>query len=193
MTHFKIDPLLGTARVLLVLMTGLILFALVMVAVGTAAVLTIQRPEIVAKVAAAGAPPGMYWTVVAALCLVLVALILGLRFVLELGRIVSSVRTGDPFGSDNADRLARMGWLTLGMQAVVWLTVLPAVQMQPYSHDADPSLQMDPALSLYAPGLSFRMEPEVSLNWLVLALVLFVLARVFRHGAALRTDLEGTV
>jgi hypothetical protein len=37
------------------------------------------------------------------------------------------------------------------------------------------------------------VEGGLSLNGVALVLVLFVLARVFRHGAAMREDLEGTV
>jgi hypothetical protein len=176
MTHSKNDPLLMVAQGLLVLLTGLILFALVMVSMGAAAVLTVQRAEILAKVAAAGAPPGLYWTLVAALFIVVVMLGFGLRFVIELGRIVASVRTGDPFCPANADRLARMAWLTLGIQAGAWLMILPALQVQPY-----------------VDRLPIRVDLQLPPTGLVLALVLFILARVFRHGTALRTDLEGTV
>jgi hypothetical protein len=39
----------------------------------------------------------------------------------------------------------------------------------------------------------FSTSGGLSLNSLVLALVLFVLARVFRHGAQMHDDLAGTV
>jgi hypothetical protein len=176
MTHSKNDPLLMVAQGLLVLLTGLIIFAMVMVTIGVAAVLTVQRAEILAKVAAAGAPSELYWILVAALLLVVVLLGFGLRFVIELGRIVASVRTGDPFCPANADRLARMAWLTLGIQVGTWLMILPALQVQPYVNT-----------------LPLRVDLQVPPTGLVLALVLFILARVFRYGTALRTDLEGTV
>jgi len=176
MTQSKNDPLLVVAQGLLVLLTGLILFALVMVAIGAAAVLTVQRAEIVAKVAAAGAPPGLYWTLVAALLLVVVVLVFGRRFVIELSRIVASVRTGDPFCPANADRLGLMAWLTLGIQAGAWLMILPALQVQPY-----------------VDSFPVRVDLQLPPTGLMLALVLFILARVFRYGTALRTDLEGTV
>jgi hypothetical protein len=40
---------------------------------------------------------------------------------------------------------------------------------------------------------AFGLHSDFSLSALGLAIVLFVLARVFRQGAAMREDLEGTV
>ena len=37
------------------------------------------------------------------------------------------------------------------------------------------------------------MDTHMSLTGLAVGLVLFILARVFRQGAAMRADLEGTV
>ena len=37
------------------------------------------------------------------------------------------------------------------------------------------------------------MEASFDFGGLILILTLFILARVFRHGAAMREDLEGTV
>ena len=38
-----------------------------------------------------------------------------------------------------------------------------------------------------------HVEGKISFHGLLLTLVLFILARVFRHGTTLRTELEGTV
>jgi hypothetical protein len=104
---------------------------------------------------------------------------LGIWFLLLLRQIVETVAAGDPFIGDNATRLSRMGWIALGAQAVsiplagavIWLA-----GMIEY-HD------------------STRLDHDVGFDFggIILVLVLFILARVFRQGAAMRDDLEGTV
>jgi ABC-type microcin C transport system permease subunit YejB len=44
-----------------------------------------------------------------------------------------------------------------------------------------------------ADAASVNVDADFSINGLLLALVLFILARVFRTGAQMREDLEGTV
>lgn len=168
------DPLLAAARATLALFLGLFVFAIVMVAIGIGAVLTIQRGEIETDIARAGLANASYWVVVAALLGVLGALALGLRFVIEFRHIVGSVEIGDPFVAQNADRLARMGWMTLVIQ-VIGLALGSVREHLGVVADTGPSLV------------------GVSSAGFVLALTLFVLARVFRRGTEMRTDLEGTV
>ena len=103
--------------------------------------------------------------------------ILGFFFFRLLRRIVDSVGEGDPFVPVNADRLQSMGWLSLALQAVIlaatplmiWFDALPE---KPNVHQGDSGF---------------------SIGALVTALLLFVLARVFRVGAEMRDELEGTV
>ena len=103
--------------------------------------------------------------------------VLGFFFFRHLRRIVASVSDGDPFLPINADRLYYMAWLSLGIQAVVmmatplmfWFDALP---QKPNVHHGDTGF---------------------SVGSLVLALLLFVLARVFRVGSEMRDELEGTV
>lgn len=104
----------------------------------------------------------------------IVMLVMSLRFVVELGRIVRTVQTGDPFEPANADRLTHMGWLALGVTAAGWL-LLPLVSW----------------LAQYFEEISVR--GGTSLGGVALAVTLFILARVFHHGAAMRDDLDGTV
>lgn len=87
-------------------------------------------------------------------------------FLRTLWQIVGSVATGSPFDGASADRLTRMGWLAL------LLTGTSLVQ----------KMALDTSETLFDPPGS-----------LLLALTLFILARVFRQGAAMREDLEGTV
>ena len=103
--------------------------------------------------------------------------VLGYFFFRLLRRIVDSVSDGDPFIPINADRLRSMAWLSLGIQAVViaatplmiWFDALP-----------------------HKPNVHHN-ESGISIGSLVLAMLLFVLARVFRVGAEMREELEGTV
>jgi hypothetical protein len=114
------------------------------------------------------------WAFVALLATGLALAALGFRFLLLLRRIVDSVATGDPFVPDNAARLTAMAWLTLAGQVAVVPAIFIGGWISTILKDAD-------------------FEFEVSLSAILLALVLFILARVFRQGAAMRDDLEGTV
>lgn len=92
----------------------------------------------------------------------------------RLRAIVDTVRDGDPFVTPNARRLQAIAWATLGLE-VLHLAV-GAVAASAGS-SAQP-LDVD---------WSFSFTPWVAV------LLLFVLARVFDHGARMRADLEGTV
>ena len=110
------------------------------------------------------------------LALMIALAIVAFFFVRALRRIVATVSKGDPFVPDNADRLREMAWLALAGQVVmiplfgliVWFDAFP---QQANIHYADNN----------------------SFGGLLLALLLFVLARVFRRGTEMRDDLEGTV
>jgi hypothetical protein len=113
-----------------------------------------------------------------ALLMLLVAGVLGLSFffIRHLGRIVDSVADGDPFLPVNADRLRSMGWLALAIQVLV----IPATGLLVW-FDAFPQ------------KANVHYVDNNSFGGLVIAILLFVLARVFRVGAAMREELEGTV
>ena len=87
--------------------------------------------------------------------------------------IVESVRIGDPFVVANADRLQRIGWALLVLQLLD--LVLGAIT---FFLDR---LGVDHAT--WFPGFT---------GWIAVVM-LFVLARVFRLGAAMRDDLAMTV
>jgi hypothetical protein len=108
----------------------------------------------------------------------LVALMLGMAiwFVHLLGRIVDTVGEGDPFIPANADRLRTMGWLALAIQLLT-LPVGAAVGRVAKAVEDTPS----------------DISTHISFTAIVLILILFILARVFRKGAAMREELEGTV
>lgn len=98
------------------------------------------------------------------------------KFFQFLGNIIDTVGFGDPFVARNAERLEKMGWFAVAFQfASIPLTAgLVFLRSQ-------------------FPGEDIQIDVDFSLTGILLAIVLFILARVFRHGAALREDLEGTV
>ena len=175
----KRDPLLAAAKVILTLAVVMCVFVIAMVLIGTGALLTVQRAEIVASLAQAGAPGSAYWAVVAALVLIGGVMALALRFVLELGGIVRSVDRGDSFEPANAQRLQRMGWLAVGLYALGLVIRAIGAWIQSVAGDAG--------------GLDVAAEFDLGGGGIILILTLFVLARVFRQGTAMREELEGTV
>jgi hypothetical protein len=92
----------------------------------------------------------------------------------RLRAIVDTVRDGDPFVVANARRLLTIAWAYLGLELLHLLVGVVAAR----SGSAAQPLDVD---------WSFSVTPWVAV------LLLFVLARVFDHGARMRADLEGTV
>ena len=84
--------------------------------------------------------------------------------------IIDSVRVGDPFILDNAERLTAIAWRVLALEMLGLVVAAIAATVWEAGHiDA------------------FSFAP-----WLAV-LLLFVLSGVFAHGARLRSDLEGTI
>jgi hypothetical protein len=116
-------------------------------------------------------------------------LIVGMRLIMVVGIVsvplahlvlsrllamVDTVRSGDPFLRENAARLQAIAWALLGLELLH--LVVGAI----------------------AAGVSTARNPldinrSVSLTGWLAVLLLFVLARVFDHGARMREDLEGTI
>ena len=92
----------------------------------------------------------------------------------RLRAIVDTVRDGDPFVAANAERLQTIAWAYLGLEL---LHIAVGVVAASSGSSAQP-LDVN---------WSFSVTPWVAV------LLLFVLARVFDHGARMRADLEGTV
>ena len=96
----------------------------------------------------------------------------------KMRALIASASEGDPFIPDNARRLNAMAWLLLSSQV---LTVIVG-ELRVY------------AISLIDPQSESTLDISPNdLAGFLIVLVLFILARVFRHGAAMREDLEGTV
>lgn len=105
---------------------------------------------------------------------IVLVLILGAAIVHSILRqllaIVDTVRVGDPFILENARRLEGIAWRVMASEGL--RLVIAAI-----------------ATATWESGrvAGFSIAP-----WLAV-LLLFVLAGVFAHGAAMREDLEGTV
>jgi uncharacterized membrane protein len=136
-----------------------------------------RRGELAARLTEQGSGvPAADWI---ALLLLLLAAMMGLAFLFlrHLRWMIDTVRDGDPFVPENARHLRHMAWLVLGIQ----LLAVPMTGLAIW-FDAAP----------FKPNVHHGSD-GISIGALVLALVLFVLARVFRVGSEMRDELEGTV
>ncbi len=105
---------------------------------------------------------------------IVVLLTLGLIFLRHLQRFVRAVRGGHLFAHGHALRLRRMAWLMLAMEL---LSIIIGLH----------SSWMGPAFAWMEVG------GGMSITGLIAVLMLFVMARVFEAGAAMRDDLDGLV
>ena len=95
------------------------------------------------------------------------------RLLVTLADIIATARAGDPFIAANADRLQRIGWCLLALQ----LCEIPGILIGRYF----------PSMGSAAPN------GDISIGGWIAVLMVFVLARVFAAGSAMRDDLEGTI
>ena len=98
----------------------------------------------------------------------------------RLRAIINTVGEGDPFVPVNAERLSLMAWLMLGVQLLVLAAIPLALDLVELADDLGESSHIE-------------VSSGIDLSGILLVIILFILARVFRHGAAMREDLEGTV
>lgn len=175
------DLLLIAGKVLTLLMQGVMglasaLIALVMIA------LPFYRDSINAEAriefgpGIADMPLGAVLALLAVVC-VLCALVF--LFFGKLRGIIDTVAAGDPFVPENANRLSAMGWILIGIHVLAFASKAVAMTVTAWAAQfTDTGVEG-----------SFEISPTPVL----MVIVLFILARVFRHGAAMREDLEGTV
>jgi hypothetical protein len=176
------DLLLLAGKVITVLMQGAMGFgAFVLVLVAGA--LAFSRDTIEAEIAAETGHADLALPLFASFGVLLVGLaIVATLFVFfgKLRAIINTVSEGDPFVPDNADRLSLMAWLMLGVQLLVLAAVPFALQLGEFARK-------------FGEDAHIEANGDFDLSGILLIIILFILARVFRHGAAMREDLEGTV
>ncbi|WP_017664917.1 DUF2975 domain-containing protein [Porphyrobacter sp. AAP82] len=98
----------------------------------------------------------------------------------RLRAIINTVGEGDPFVPVNADRLSLMAWLMLGVQLLVLAAIPLALDLVELADDLGEDTHIE-------------ISSGFDLSGILMVILLFILARVFRHGAMMREDLEGTV
>ena len=113
---------------------------------------------------------GMRAIMVIGICAVPVAYIILTRLL----SMVDTVRNGDPFVAENADRLQTIAWAVMGLELMHVVVGIVAARASTASQTLDIHW-------------SFSVT-----RWLVV-LLLFVLARVFDQGTRMREELEATV
>lgn len=175
------DPLLAVAK-------GLLWFLMAVLAIAIGASLLAAPCLAVFHGAASAAlaehapeiPAGSFlWAIGGILLLAALLCALLFRLFQLLKRIVDTVGEGDPFVPDNATRLTQMAWLTLAVQ----LVGLPMSGIGAWIN----------AMTEGHGHTDLDVVGGVDGNGLLLMLILFILARVFRKGAQMRADLEGMV
>lgn len=178
MAHVKSDPLLAIAKILVLIGQGLTALGAALMTLAIPLVLFFQD-RITAEMREEYADPNIVFptlAVVAVLFLGAIILALAFYFLLKMRRIIETVGEGDPFVPENAERLTGMAWLMLAMQVLA----IPAAGIAFY-------------LSEVLEDQQASVDATIDLNGVIIVVVLFVLARVFRQGTAMREDLEGTV
>lgn len=180
MDTIKRDPLLLAAQGLLWFFIAAL--GLATVAVGLAIpVAAIFQDQIVTEAAAKGitAGPELVWAVLGLMVAVAAFLALAVYFLVLLLRIVNSVKQGDPFIADNAERLSRMGWIAFASQ----IAMLPLGALSMWIAEITRDIE----------DVHISTDMGLNLEGILLVVILFILARVFRKGTEMREELEGTV
>ncbi|MGE4305120.1 MAG: DUF2975 domain-containing protein [Novosphingobium sp.] len=181
MTSITRDPLLAIAKAILWFLMGVMALAALACLIAVPALFIGQDTVIEHLSKEAPNLDFPQFIMAIAAVLLLAATLLGILFRIFqlLKQIVDTVGVGDPFVPVNAKRLTRMAWLTLAVQ----LVSLPITGLVIWIHNVTEGTGVD--AEVHSNG--------VDGNGLLLVLILFILARVFRKGAEMREELEGTV
>ena len=180
MTSIKRDPLLAIAKGILWFLMGIMALSAAACLL-TAPIAFFMRDHIMADLLkdAPDLAVQQFVDALAAICVLAAALLAVLfRIFHLLKQIVDTVGDGDPFVPENARRLTRMAWLTLAVQ----LISLPLGGLALWIGNV-----------IKGGGSGPHVDAGFDANGLLLMLILFILARVFRKGAEMRAELEGTV
>lgn len=179
MTTRPTDPLLLAGRIIVVVMQAILGFAAVVLTIGLPLIFFL-RDRITAEARIEFDNPEFVFPLGAVLGIMVFGIIFlvgAFWFLRLLRKIIDTVGEGDPFVPENAERLTLMGWLALAAQ----LLAIPAAAAAIY------------VATIFEEQEGVTADAGLDLNGIVLVVVLFILARVFRQGSAMRADLEGTV
>lgn len=171
------DTLLNVARIIVTVAQALMVVGALALIVAVPIIL-LSQGEMLQEIRAefgpqASLPLPIILTVLAAS---FVTVALAWHFLRNLRRIIDTVGEGDPFVPVNANRLTAMAWLMLAIQG---MSIVLG------------SLAFVASRTLHEPLV--MADINIDLGGIVLVITLFILARVFRLGAAMRDDLQGTV
>ncbi|MBV7265869.1 DUF2975 domain-containing protein [Erythrobacter ani] len=177
------DPLLLAGKVLTLIMQGLMALAGAVLTIMIPVVLLFQD-EINAEIAEEHAEiitslPAM--PLVGVFLLIIAIVTLTFLFFGKLRAIIGTVGERDPFVPENASRLNVMAWLLLAVQALM----IPAAGLG--------LLVAEWANQFEEADVTADFGFDFDLTAILMVVTLFILARVFKIGAAMREDLEGTV
>jgi Protein of unknown function (DUF2975) len=170
------DPLLLAARFILVFMMGVMAVVAAACAIGAVASLAMHG-MIVAELTENAIPAEVVWAIAPLLALVVIGAVLGFFFFRHLYRLVGTVGEGDPFIPENAERLSAMGWIVVAVHVLAIPLIAIAAWVAKFAKETG----------------DVHFDGGLDLGGILLALILFILARVFREGARMREELEGTV
>jgi hypothetical protein len=176
------DLLLLAGKVIAILLQGAMAIGVAALAIALPAVILFganvtEGFEAGSGIDLAAIPVGTTAGLLAILLLILAGLFV---FFGKLRAIIDTVGAGDPFAPVNAERLSHMAWIQLGVQILLWPAALLGDGVLDWANGEE-------AVEFVPPGAG------LDITGILMILVLFILARVFRHGAAMREDLEGTV
>jgi hypothetical protein len=176
------DLLLLAGKIITVFMQGAMMIGAVALTIACGAVLFFQETIRSEFIAETGNPMAAFPVfALVGVMLIGLAIVTGLfAFFGRLRQIINTVGEGDPFAPANADRLNQMAWLMLGVQ----LLTLPAIPL---------AMQLVEVADEYGGGVDVSFDGGPDLSGILIVIILFILARVFRHGTAMREDLKGTV
>lgn len=162
------DPLLVAAVIVLVIALIGVIVSLVAAILGVVLQFALHSPI-------GESLRGPAWDPVSSLILAIWALTVIASGIGDVLKIVGSVADADAFVPDNAARVERLAWRVIELQVIGWI-----------------ARGLDVAVGGTVRGHAISVDLGGA-NALAFALILFVLARVFRQGNRMRGDLEGTV
>ena len=180
MNKYTKDPLLTIGRIIVLIGQGAMAIAALAPVVALPAV-ALFRDTITSELRSSMEDAAFVFPmaeVVGIMLMSLAVVIMMFAFFELLRRIIATVGEGDPFRPINAARLTKMAWLMLAVELLTFpMAGLGMRLIEVFEEAAGDS------------DVVFGLD----ISSIVMIITLFILARVFRKGAEMRDELEGTV